>query len=244
MLCCIGIGGAAFAFASKDAVSNLFGSVTVLTDRPFEIGDWIVTEGVEGSVESVGFRSTRIRTFYNSLITLPNSRLTTAAVDNMGRRRYRRIKTMLGLQYDTTPEQIDAFCEGIRELIRRHTYTRKDYYHVYFNEFADSSLNVLLYCFLECPDWSIELREKHRLFCDIIKLAQRLGVSFAFPTSTLHLFQEEHGGGSLPTELSDPIEAGQRLAAHIAGPLKSPEPGRGGVEFTGPTELSDDGGDE
>ena len=108
----LGLGGMALALASKDAVSNLFGSFTVLIDRPFEIGDWVIAENIEGTVEQVGFRSTRIRTFYNSLITLPNSRLTTAVVDNMGRRRYRRIKTVIGLQYSTTPEQIDAFCEG------------------------------------------------------------------------------------------------------------------------------------
>lgn len=143
----LGIGGMALAFASQDAIANVFGSLTVLLDRPFEVGDWIVSEGVEGTVESVGFRSTRVRTFYNSLITLPNSRFTNSAVDNMGQRQFRRFKTSICVHYDTTPEQIDAFCEGIRELIRRHPYTRKDYYHVYFNDFNDSSLNILLYCF-------------------------------------------------------------------------------------------------
>ena len=73
----LGIGGVALAFAAKDTVANLFGSLTVLVDRPFEIGDWIVTDGAEGSVETVGMRSTRVRTFYNSLITIPNSNLTT-----------------------------------------------------------------------------------------------------------------------------------------------------------------------
>ncbi len=227
----LGIGGVAIGFASKDAISNLFGSITVLTDRPFEIGDWVVTEGIEGSVESVGFRSTRIRTFYNSLVTLPNSRLTTAAVDNMGKRRYRRIKTMIGVEYSTTPEQIDAFCEGIRELIRLHPYTRKDYYHVYFNEFSDSSLNILLYCFLECPEWSTELREKHRLYVDIMKLAKKLGVGFAFPTRTLHLFQEEQSAERSSPDLPNPAQAGRQLAGSIAGPLLTGDERPGAVEF-------------
>lgn len=235
----LGIGGAAIAFASKDAISNLFGSVTVLTDRPFEIGDWIKTEGVEGTVESVGFRSSRIRTFYNSQVTLPNSLLTTAVVDNMGRRQYRRITATLGLQYDTTPEQIDAFCEGIRELIRRHPYTRKDYYHVYLNGFGENSLDIMLYCFLECPDWSVELREKHRLYVDIMKLAESLGVSFAFPTRTLHLYQEEHGVMA-EKDLSQPTQAGQRLAAKIAGSLASPQQRPGRVVFRGPTPFEED----
>lgn len=233
----LGLGGAALALASKDAISNLFGSLTVLTDRPFEVGDWVITDQAEGSVESVGFRSTRIRTFYNSQITVPNSLLTTAMVDNMGRRRYRRIKTMLGVQYDTTPEQMDAFCEGIRELIRRHPFTRKDYYHVYFNQFGTSSLDVLLYCFFDCSDWSIELRERHRLFNDILRLAQALGVQFAFPTSTLHLFSEEANDAS-PT-IGDPVKAGRRAAATIAGPPLPADRRPGQVEFPGPFEFGE-----
>lgn len=210
----LGLGGAALAFASKDAVANFFGSVTVLFDRPFEVGDWIVTEGAEGTVEMVGFRSTRIRTFYNSLITLPNSHLTTASVDNMGRRRYRRIKTTLGVQYDTSPDQLEAFCEGIRELIRRHPNTRKDYFHVYFNDFGASSLDIMLYCFVQCPDWGSELQSRHRLFADIVRLAEKLGVEFAFPTRTLHMTDAEQK--KLPPHLEVPMDTGKQLAEEIS----------------------------
>ncbi len=187
LLAGLGIGGIAFALAAKDTVENVFGSLTVMFDKPFEIGDWIKINDLEGTVEEVGFRSTRIRTFYNSQITIPNSNLVSTAVDNLGRRRYRRLSTKLGVQYDTPPEKIDAFCEGVREIIRRHPYTRKDFYMVYFNEFADFSLNILLYVFHETPDWATELRERHRLLRDIIRLAKRLGVEFAFPTQTLHV---------------------------------------------------------
>jgi MscS family membrane protein len=229
----LGIGGLALAFAAKDTIGNFFGSLTVLADRPFEIGDWIITEGVEGSVENVGFRSTRLRTFYNSVITLPNSRLTTAVVDNMGRRRFRRFKETIGIQYDSSPEQMEAFCEGIRELIRRHPYTRKDYYHVYFNGFGDNALNILLYCFVETPDWATELREKHRLFQDISRLAASLGVSFAFPTRTIHLVQSENGPTEAP-QLGDPIDAGRLQGAEIAGPPATTETRPGPVVFTNP----------
>jgi MscS family membrane protein len=201
----LGIGGLAFALAAKDTVENLFGSFTVLMDRPFQIGDWVVIGELEGTVEELGLRSTRIRTFYNSVITVPNSRLVHTAVDNLGSRRYRRVKCMISVQYDTPPERIDAFCEGIRELIRRHPYTRKDYYLVYLNEFADSALNILLYAFHQTPDWPTELRERHRLFTDIVRLARRLGVEFAFPTRTLHLASAPPGparpaaaGGTAP----------------------------------------------
>lgn len=187
LLAGLGLGGLAFALAAKDTVENLFGSITVLADKPFEIGDWVVIGDKEGTVEQVGFRSTRIRTFYNSQITVPNATLVNATVDNMGRRRFRRVKCMIGIEYGTPADKIDAFCEGIRELIRLHPYTRKDYYMVYFNEFAGSSLNILLYAFHEVPDWATELRERHRLFTDIVRLAGRIGVEFAFPTQTVHV---------------------------------------------------------
>ncbi len=183
----LGLGGLAFALAAKDTVENLFGSVTVLTDRPFQIGDWIVLDDLEGTVVEVGFRSTRIRTFYNSIITVPNSRLVSTAVDNLGAREWRRIKCQISVTYDTPPERIEAFCEGMRELVRRHPYTRKDYYNIYLNQFGESGLNILFYVFHKAPDWTTELRERHRLFMDIIRLADRLGVEFAFPTQTLHI---------------------------------------------------------
>lgn len=188
----LGIGGLAFAFAAKDTIENFFGSIAVLLDRPFEVGDWVVVGEVEGMVEELGLRSTRIRTFYNSQMTVPNATLVRATVDNMGRRTYRRWKTYLGVQYDTPPEKLLAFTEGIRELIRRHPYTRKDFYQVWCNDFADFSLNVLLYVFFQVPDWATELRERERLFVDIVRLADRLGVQFAFPTQTVHLYREEH----------------------------------------------------
>ncbi len=192
LLAGLGLGGLAFALAAQDTVRNLFGSITVLLDRPFAVGDWVEIGGVEGTVEEVGMRSTRVRTFYNSLITLPNANLIETAVDNYGAREYRRWSTKLTITYNTPPEKVEAFCEGVRELIRRHPYTRKDVFHVYLNSFDASSLSVLLYMFFKTPDWATELRERHRLAVDILRLAHRLGVEFAFPTQTVHLFKEEH----------------------------------------------------
>ncbi|MEN8151523.1 MAG: mechanosensitive ion channel domain-containing protein, partial [Planctomycetota bacterium] len=107
LLAGLGLGGLAFALAAQDTVKNLFGSLTVIFDRPFAVGDWVRIGGEEGTVVEVGFRSTRVRTFYNSLITIPNGNLISATVDNMGARRYRRVKTMLSLTYSTPPEKID-----------------------------------------------------------------------------------------------------------------------------------------
>ncbi|MFG0306879.1 MAG: mechanosensitive ion channel family protein [Phycisphaerales bacterium JB040] len=196
----LGIGGLAVAFAAKDTIENFFGSVAVIMDQPFKVGDWIKVDDVEGTVEELGFRSTRVRTFYNSLVTVPNAMLVRATVDNYGMRRYRRWSTMINLTYDTPPEKLDAFCEGLRELIRLHPYTRKDMFHVYFNNFGAHSLDVLLYMFFECPDWAIELREKHRLGLDIIRLADRVGVEFAYPTQTLELKQVDTSATHTPAE--------------------------------------------
>ncbi|MBL3588231.1 MAG: mechanosensitive ion channel [gamma proteobacterium endosymbiont of Lamellibrachia anaximandri] len=217
LLAGLGLGGLAFALAAKDMVQNLFGSVTILLDRTFSVGDWIVVDGKEGAVERIGFRSTRIRTFYNSVLTVPNSLFITVKVDNMGERRYRRLSTKLGLAYETPPEKIDSFCEGVRELVRQHPYMRKDYYHVYFNGYADSALEILVYVFWETPDWGTELRERHRFLLDILRLAQGLGVEFAYPTQTLYMKQEgeSDGGSGSSTSRKQALDEGREIARNI-----------------------------
>ncbi len=181
----LGLGGLAFALAAKDTIQNLFGSLSVLIDQSFHVGDWVVIEDVEGTVEEVGLRSTRIRTFYDSQVVVPNSRLITATVDNMGKRRYRRLKLTLAVTYDTSPDKLEALCEGIRELVRLNDYTRKDYYHVYFHEMADSYLGILIYIFFSTPDWGSELRERHHFLINVMRLAETMGVQFAFPSRTV-----------------------------------------------------------
>ncbi len=247
LLASLTVAGVGFSFAAKDTVENFFGSIAVILDRPFDIGDWVVIDDTEGIVEEVGFRSTRIRTFYNSQITVPNSNLVRARVDNYGRRHYRRWKTTLSLAYGTPPEKLVAFTEGVRELIRTHPYTRKDYYQVWCNEFGASSLDVMLYMFFEVPDWNTELRERERLFLDIVRLADQLGVEFAFPTQTLHVYpgEETPPPSSLPGEHSesrataDGVRTAQRVMR--AQPWRRERPGP--VVFReGPTQLLDEAG--
>jgi MscS family membrane protein len=187
LLAGLGIGGVAVALAAKDTVANFFGSIMIFIDRPFQIGDWVVIDGAEGIVEEVGFRSTRIRTFYNSVITVPNAKFTEAKIDNYGAREYRRCFVTLGVTYDTTPEQMQAFVEGIRAVIQANAFTRKDYYEIHMSGFGDSSLNVMVYFFFKVASWSEELRERHNVFLEIMRVAKDVGVSFAFPTQTLHV---------------------------------------------------------
>jgi len=227
LLAGLGLGGLAFALAAKDMVQNLFGSITVLLDRTFSVGDWIVVEGQEGTVERMGFRSTRIRTFYNSLVTIPNSKFITAEVDNMGERRYRRYKASFGLAYDTPPEKIEAFCEGLRELVRQHPYMRKDYFHVYLNDLGAHSLSVLVYVFWETPDWSTELRERHRFLLDSLRLAKQLDVEYAFPTQTLYLRNEEtpqHADLDLQAAGERGKTAAQQIVSETTGTGVKPPP--------------------
>lgn len=183
----LGIGGLAVALAARDTLANFFGSVTIFVDKPFRIGDWIKVAGVEGTVEEVGFRSTRIRTFYNSLVSVPNSNISNNEVDNLGVREYRRLLTTLNLTYSTSPEQMEAFVEGIKAIVKSNSHFRQDFYEVHFNAFGAHSLDVMIYVFFKVPDWSTELQQKHNFFLEILKLAKEIGVEFAFPTQTLHV---------------------------------------------------------
>lgn len=183
----LGIGGVAVALAAKDTIANFFGSLMIFIDRPFQIGDWVKIGETEGIVEVVGFRSTRVRTFYNSLVTVPNAHFTEAAIDNLGMREYRRTSTVLNLTYATTPQQIQAFCEGVRAIIVANPHTRKDYYEVHFSGFGAHSLDVMLYFFFRVDSWTAELEERHNVYLEILRLAKSLAVEFALPTQTLHL---------------------------------------------------------
>ena len=187
LLAGLGLGGLAFALAAKDTLANFFGSLTIFADRPFQIGDWVVIGSVEGTVEEVGFRSTRVRTFYDSLVTVPNSKVADTTIDNMGQRRYRRFKATVSLTYDTSTEQMQAFVEGIRASILASPYTRKDSFEVHFHTMGSSSLDILVYAFFKVSSWTDELRGRHALQLEWMRLAEDLGVAFAFPTQTLHI---------------------------------------------------------
>jgi MscS family membrane protein len=153
--------------------------------------------------------------------------------------------------YDTSPEKLEAFCEGIRELVRLHPYTRKDYYQVWMHQFGAHSLDVLLYVFWETPDWQTELRERHRLMLDIIRLADRMGVEFAFPTQTLHVYKEDpdaaHEPSDAPAKGTDfrSMRSGRNVAreltANAAWREQKPPPYR--FKYAGETE-DEDGGDD
>lgn len=198
LLAGLGIGGLAVALAARDTLANFFGSVTIFVDKPFQIGDWVKVGSLEGTVEEVGFRSTRIRTFYNSVITVPNSKLADSEIDNLGLREYRRFKTSLNLTYDTTPEQMEAFVEGVKAIVRSTPAIRQDYYEIHFESLGAHSLDVLVYIFFKVPSWSEELQQRHNFLLDVMRLAREIGVDFAFPTQTLHISSVHQGAHQPP----------------------------------------------
>ncbi|NIJ44164.1 MscS family membrane protein [Wenyingzhuangia heitensis] len=183
------IGGLAVALASQDTVKNLIGTFMIFLDKPFQIGDWIEGGGVEGTVEEVGFRSTRIRAVDTSVYTIPNSKLSEIVINNKGLRQYRRYQTKLGIRYDTPPELIEAFVIGVRKIIELHPETLTKSYNVEFVGFGDSALEILVNTYFLSLEWGVEQSSKHRLHMTILKLASDLGVDFAFPSQTVMIEQ-------------------------------------------------------
>jgi MscS family membrane protein len=191
----LGVGGLAVALAAQQTLANLLGSIIIMIEKPFAIGHWIKVKDIEGIVEDIGFRSTRLRTFYDSMVTIPSSQMVSSTIDNMELRQFRQVKTVLGLTYDTPVETIEAFVDGVRQILQAHPATRKNNIQVVFNNFGPYSLDILMNFFLRAPDRMTELVERQKILFDILRLAEAMGVRFAFPTQTLHI-------ESLPSEIS------------------------------------------
>jgi MscS family membrane protein len=214
----LSIGGVAIALAAQDTIKNFFGSIMIFIDKPFQVGDWVTSGDIDGTVEEVGFRSTRIRTFRNSVMYVPNGKIADSVVDNHGLRHYRRFFTTLTITYDTPPELIEEFVKGLREIVLAHPDTRKDLFHVYFNNLSAYSQDVMFYIFFELPSWAEELRARHEILIQMVKLANSLGVRFAFPTQTLHMesFPEKKGLiPSYPGEAAYQEKLGKFLAQEL-----------------------------
>ena len=183
----LGLGGLALALAAKDSASNFFGSLMIFLDQPFKVGDVVETGSVAGTVVQVGFRSTRIKTFYDSVVSIPNSVLATQNIDNLTRRKSRRVKSFLGLTYDTKPEKIQEFVAQVKDFLKNHHKVDSNNIQFSFYEYADSSLNLMLYFFIQTDDYSEELKIREEIFLNIYKIAEKLSVEFAFPTRTVYM---------------------------------------------------------
>ena len=188
-LASMGLIGMAFALAAKDTAANLFGSLVIFTDKPFKVGDWIMTPAVEGTIESIGIRSTRVRTFAQAVVTVPNATLANSAILNWSRMGKRRVKMNIGVTYDTAGETVEKIVKDIKTMLENNENIHQDTIHIYFSDFAASSLNIFCYYFTKSTNWGEFMRVREETYLEIMKIVERNGSSFAFPTQTLHIEQ-------------------------------------------------------
>ena len=184
----LGLGGLAFALAAKDAAANIFGSIAIIADKAIAVGEWIEVDGVEGIVMDIGMRTTKIRSFENAIITMPNQIIANTKIINHSRRKERRIKARIGLTYDTSHTQMTGILSQIKEMLKVHQgVCQKCTMIVNFERFDDSSLTIFLYLFANTSNWEKYLAIKEELNLNIIKIVEEHGASFAFPTQTIYI---------------------------------------------------------
>lgn len=179
----LGIGGLALAMAAKDTVSNIFGGVTIFTDRPFKINDRIKVGGYDGVVTEIGVRSTRLKTLEGRIVTMPNSRFADAPVENISWEPSRKIKVNLGLTYDTTPEKMQQAMELLTEISQANQQT-EDNFTIAFNEFGDFAMNIMFIYYI-CKGESIAGTQT-AINMEILRKFNEAGLEFAYPTQTLY----------------------------------------------------------
>lgn len=182
----LGIGGLALALAAKESLENLLASFIIFFDKPFVMGDLVTVNGVTGSVEKIGFRSTRIRTLEKSYLTIPNLMMVNNILDNLSLRTFRRVKFNVGATYGTTEAQLKAVVTDIQKYIDEHPNTNQDG-EIHFSEFGASSLDIMVLYFIDTMDWSVFLKIKAEINFEIMRIMEQHKVEFAFPTQTLHL---------------------------------------------------------
>lgn len=193
----LGIGGLAVAMAAKDTLANLFGSVMLISDRPFRVGDWIKVGDDEGYVEQIGFRSTRIRTFPKTQISVPNSVIANASINNFSRMPKRRVKMTVGVTYETKADQMDNVVQKIRELLSGHPEVDQDFSLVNFTDFGASSLDILVYYFTKTTQWDRHLAVRQDINLSIMRIIEGCGLSVAFPSRTVYLKTEDKEGSNV-----------------------------------------------
>ncbi|MFV8827524.1 mechanosensitive ion channel family protein [Alkalihalobacterium sp. APHAB7] len=198
----LGIGGLAVALAAQSTLGNLFGGVVIITEKPFSLGDWVKTPSVEGVVEDIGFRSTKIRTFANSVIIVPNSTLANQEIENFSNMGKRRIMFNLGLTYQTTRQQMRKCVDRINELIENHEEVHPETIMVRFDKFNESSLDVFIYFYTKTTIWSEYLEVKEDINLKIMEILEEEGASIAYPSRSLYVetVEKETKGKEVTTE--------------------------------------------
>ncbi len=184
----LGIGSLAIALAAQDSLKNFFGSLIIFTDKPFELGDRIVVDGFDGPVEDVGLRSTKIRTLDGHLVTIPNGELANKFIKNIGKRPFIKRVANITVTYDTSSEKLDRAIDILKELLDNHEGMNEEKPpRVFFNEFNDASLNIIVLYWYHPPDFFAYLEFTEKFNKEVFRRFNEEGIEFAFPTQTLYL---------------------------------------------------------
>jgi len=192
LLAGLGIGGLAVALAAQDTLKNFFGSIMIMMDKPFVVGDRVVVDGVDGPVQDIGFRSTRIRTFTGHLVAVPNEKMARINIENIGRRPSIRRLTNITITYDTPPEKVQRALAIIREILENHEGMDPEFPpRVYFSEFNNASLNIMMIYWYFPPNYWDFLAFNERVNLQIMRAFEEEGIEFAFPTTTTYLAQDD-----------------------------------------------------
>lgn len=186
----MGIGGLAFAFAAQDTIANLFGSFVVVLDHPFRVGDYVRIGSAEGTVEDIGLRSTRLRSAARTQLVLPNKTAAAEVIVNFTRMPQRRVDQKIGLTYNTAPGQMEAVLGDIRRILAEDPGVHQEFVVVNFTDYNDSSLDIQIVYFTADPDYRKHLAVRERINLQIMRAVTARGLSFAFPTQTLHVEDE------------------------------------------------------
>ena len=192
LLASLGIGGIAVALAAKDSIANFFGTLTILFDKPFQVGERVLIDNYDGLIEEVGFRSTRIRTLNGHLVTIPNEKVVNSGLENIGRRPHIRWLTNITITYDTPSEKVEQAVSIIKEILDNHEGMHPDFPpRVYFNGFNDWSLNILVIAWYHPPDYWDMQSWLQRTCLEILQRFNRAGIDFAFPSRTVYVANDD-----------------------------------------------------
>ena len=192
LLAGLGIGGLAVALAAQDTLKNFFGSLMIMLDKPFSIGQRVTFGGYDGTVEEIGFRSTRVRTLTGHQVTIPNEKVASESVENVGRRPSIRRLANITITYDTPPDKVERALNIIRDILDNHEGLQPDFPpRVFFNEFNDASLNIIMLYWYHPPDWAAYMAFSERVNLQIMRAFEAEGIEFAFPTTTNYLAQDQ-----------------------------------------------------
>jgi MscS family membrane protein len=195
----LGVGGIAVALAAQSTIANLIGSLLITLEQPFRVGHVVRIGSSEGTVEDVGFRSTRIRTVDNSMLTIPSSAVVNTTVENLSVRKKRRQRFLVQVTYDTSRAKVEDLIARIKQLIADQTLAEAETCHVRLNNFGESSLDILVIFHLLVEDYATELREREAVLLRIMDLAREMGVELAFPTRTINVVQPADSAAVRPS---------------------------------------------